>query len=199
MLPMPARICEPCAIKEANERHTQHILSTVPQAFHWASFTSPGLLLARVQNKAAVVLARESLDEPRVVLTGRAGDGKTSLLVAMLRAWDERRYRDELGRFSTSWRLGRSRLRHGLGEGEPDEVRFALRTALLALDDIGSEGRVPNGSATFDVIFDRHESSKPTWVTTAMSVADMRDLYGDGFTRRIFEHARIIDCAPQAP
>lgn len=166
------------------------LCSSIPTGFRWAKFGSAELV-ARVRRKVAIADAQQALRTRRVVLTGPAGQGKTSLLAAMLRARAEASGQRNL--FVLAWRLGAARAQHALGSGEAELVDQALRCPILLLDDLGSE-RQTQQNAVPDVIFERHAQNKPVWLTTAMSQAAMVERYGDGLARRVWEGARIIDC-----
>jgi DNA replication protein DnaC len=182
------QVCMPCRARAATRKAAEERLGGIPQVFRWATLESAAL--RERAPMAAIVRARESVDVPRLVLVGPAGAGKTSLLCAMLRA------RSDAGcrvLFAPAWRLGLARVKHPLGAGEPDEVRQALAVDVCGLDDMGSE-RQTQTNAVPDVVFERHVEGRALWVTTAMSQDEMAQRYGDGITRRVFEHARVIDC-----
>jgi DNA replication protein DnaC len=100
--------------------------------------------------------------------------------------------RDTSCTFVGSWQLGTARAR--AEDSEPHMVNKALRTDLLLLDDLGSERNIPSNPIP-DVLFERHAQDKATWITTWMQPEDVRQRYGDGIARRVFERAAIIDCA----
>jgi hypothetical protein len=43
-----------------------------------------------------------------------------------------------------------------------------------------------------DVVFERHDAERPTWITTGFSSQQLADFYGDGFLRRILEGAMVV-------
>jgi DNA replication protein DnaC len=172
------------------ETRERTIAGKLPPNFSWAAFEAP-TLQRRVRNPRAIELATTSIDEARVVLTGAAGSGKTSLAAAMLRAHYV--LRGGTIAFEPAWELATARSRHPLGQGEPDVVRHALDAEVLVLDDLGNEKPNPT-SAVDDIIFGRHWGARTTWITTSKRPEEIAERYGDGIARRIFEHAVLIDC-----
>lgn len=158
----------------------------VPPLFRWAILSAPELVQRCPER--AVRIGKLAVACDRVVLVGPSGAGKTSLATAMLRAstrWDRR--------WMPARALACARAAFGLGDGEPPLVERALACDLLLLDDLGSENRIPT-SPVADVIAERHERLKATWVTTWMRENDVAQRYGEGIARRLFEGATVIDC-----
>jgi DNA replication protein DnaC len=160
---------------------------TIPPAYRWARFDA-GELGERVP-KAALEQAGAASAESRVCLMGIARAGKTSLGVAMLRAWVARTRRPAA--FVHAYRLGVARIQHPAGQGEPEAVDVAMRMPLILLDDLGSE-RDHAFSAVPDVIFERDAQSLPTWVTTGLTREQLVKRYGLGVVARVFERAKVI-------
>lgn len=182
--------CEACEKAVADERREAKRLRSIPEAFRWSTFAAAEL--PRRSSAAAVEVAKASVLLPRVVIVGPAGEGKTSLVCAMMRAWLDRGHNGHIAHFCPAWRLGLARSQYTLGHGEPEEVENALRAHLTVLDDAGSERQTPT-NAVPDVIFERHAAARAMWVTTAMSQEAMAARYGDGIARRVFEGARLIE------
>ena len=170
------RICDLCA--------------DVPASFRGLRFGTQKLA-GCVRKVGCVGEAQAATKTRRVLIVGPGGHGKSSLLAAMVRARAE--LKGERNAFVTAWKLGVARAQHGLGEGEPELVQWALKAPVLALDDVGSESQLPN-SAVRDVVFERHAQGQPMWITTAMTRSDVVSRYGDGMARRISEGARVINC-----
>lgn len=172
------------------ETRSQTVAGKLPPGFAWAAFGATELT-ARVRSRRAIAEAQSALDEPRVVLTGTAGAGKTSVAAAMLRA----RFvlRGGAFAFEPAWHLAIARSRHPLGQGEPDVVTKAIDAEILVIDDLGNE-KVNPSSAVDDIVFERHWAARATWVTTSKSLKEIGERYGDGIARRLFEGAIIIDC-----
>jgi DNA replication protein DnaC len=163
---------------------------TIPREYAWSTLESREL-------RTRVDARRRPLDEivrcilgaHRVVLAGGAGSGKTSLAVACLRE----RLPD--ARFVSAIRLGTARIQHRAGDGEPELIDQALAAPLLLIDDVGQEQHTAT-SAVKDVIWLRHEAALPTWITTGLRSADLLDRFGDGFRRRMLEHAYVERLGP---
>ncbi len=166
---------------------------TIPPAYRWARFGADELA-ARVP-QAPVALAEASCAEPRVCLMGVSRAGKTSLGVAMIRAWVARARRPAA--FVHAYRLGIARIQHPAGHGEPEAVDVAMRMPLILLDDLGSE-RDHALSAVPDVLFERDAQALPTWVTTGLTREQLVKRYGLGVVARVFERARVIHVGGRA-
>lgn len=190
---------EPDAVQEARRR----VRSTVPPSYRWAFQKSLGdpATAARVAILEWVGKVEGWCASPWVILAGLAGSGKTSLGVAMLRAAFERAVANVADsydveragrmRFVHAFRLGVARIQHRAGDGEAEEVRDAMRAPLILLDDVGSERDTAN-NALPDVIFERHAEGRATWMTTGLTVSQLKARYGDGIARRMLERATVI-------
>ncbi len=166
------------------------IAMTIPRSYQWAKLDAPELA-ERVRGNGAVRKARAALDATWIVLRGSAGTGKTSLAVAMLRAW-ARVYTVGDAAFVAAPKLAMARIQHSAGDGEPALVELAMRARLLVLDDLGSE-RDHRTSAVPDVIFERHAEGRATWITTGLTDEQLEARYGEGIARRVLERAVVID------
>jgi hypothetical protein len=176
----------------------------LPPLYRWARLDHP-LFASRVK------LERIPNAPPRarsVVLFGNAGVGKTSLAVALLRLRAEQAIAkhpfdsdDDVGamgrrfQFMHAHRLGIAGLP---GQGDPDDIRLAVRANVLVLDDLGSE-RVIKSNPIAEVIAERHAEERVTWLPTGLSTKQIVDRYGGGVARRILEGATIIRFDPAAP
>ena len=162
-------------------------------------------------NRELVARAEASIGATSVLLIGHSGMGKTSLAVAMMRRWSDRTGKPALFCLATDLATAKSRANYGRESGEVAEARTA---PLLVLDELGpDEFRAPASPVT-DVVFHRHAHALPTWITTWMikpqtdharkllgekwDVKPVTEKYGEGFTRRITEGARVIDCSAKA-
>lgn len=163
--------------------------ANIPARWLWADFRSP-LMAARVRDSKAIERATLLGAKQSAVLVGAAGSGKTSLAcaVARLRALAGTRLD-----FAGAHELARARASHGLGEGEPETVRTAMRVPLLILDDLGQD-KDTQQNAIADVIYSRHERELCTLITTAMAPDAVAARYGDGVSRRVYEGAVLINC-----
>lgn len=199
--PKARPVCDACSRAAYEAATLRAARESLPARFAWASFGAPELL-ARCGG-LHVQTARQALAAPRVVLVGQAGGGKTSLAVAMLRAVIEeskRRSLTERGscRFASAYALNKARGQHPLGQGEAPLVADALRADTLVIDDLGSElDRF--GTAVGEVLYERHNEDRATWVTTWMTPAEASTRYGGGIARRIFEDAVVIRLGKTGP
>lgn len=71
-----------------------------------------------------------------------------------------------------------------LGEGACPDVERASKAGLLILDDLGLER---DAAELVDVIHSRYEHGYVTWTTSGLSVAEIKDRYGESFYRRLVE------------
>lgn len=170
---------------ERERRRLETLERRLPEAFRWARRDAPELR-ARVAHATPARLVDEIGASPRVVLTGGAGTGKTSLAVAALR---EALAAGRRGAFVSSFELATAPARAELG-AEPAAVRRALRAEILVLDELGTEPRTPS-SAVPEVVYARHLAGRATWITTPFEADELARRYGDGIARRICD-ARII-------
>lgn len=167
-------------------------LATIPAAYAWSRLDASELP-KRVQSQEPLEsLTRRILGAANVVFTGPAGAGKTSLAVACLRE------RMRLGGiYVSALRLGHAAIQHKAGDGESPYIDQATHASLALLDDVGSE-RNTAVNAVPQVIFQRHEASLPTWVTTGLTFPELQERYGDGIARRILEKALVVKLGKQS-
>ena len=158
-------------------------------------------LLARVKSQAAIAATRRAQGGSGIVWTGPSGSGKTTLACVALRETAERVARCSTRgdrrpthMFLRAAELAVASKQQALGEGTPELVKRATSAGLLVIDELGSEMRSPHWRDVEDVVFARYERGMPTWVTTWTTADDIADRYGEGFARRVFERAVIIDC-----
>jgi DNA replication protein DnaC len=130
-------------------------------------------------------LSERILGAANAIFQGPSGTGKTSLAVACL----QERLLD--ARFESALRLGTARIQNPAGKGEAEVVTRAIEARLLLIDDVGTEAKTAN-NAVRDVVFERHDAERPTWITTGFSSQQLADFYGDGFLRRILEGAMVV-------
>lgn len=175
---------------KAKELLARRAGDALPPAFRWAELGAP-LLAERVRNPPALPAAATLRADERAVFTGASGAGKTSLAAAA-----SRHAAVEAGlelRFESAFMLSTARVKHPLGEGDPEIITQAERAGLLVIDELGSE-EPRYREVLKEVIFARHWHSRATWVTTWMKLEDLAVAYGDGILRRIFQEATVIDC-----
>jgi hypothetical protein len=188
--PAPVEITEGNPGKVGNPRLRRASASlerSVPPAYAWATFDTPEL--SERVHAPAIDIGRDACHEPRICVMGTSRAGKTSLAVAMLRAWVSKHERAAV--FVPAHRLGGARLQHPAGHGEPEIVENAMRAPLVLLDDAGSERDYPTNPLP-DVIFERHAQDLPTWITTGLTREQLVKRYGLGVVARMFERARVI-------
>jgi DNA replication protein DnaC len=171
----------------ANERI---LMETIPDRFRWATIDAPELAARVVGGLRRIDEARTATSTANLVLSGKAGTGKTSLACAALRAWQQTKKRRAV--FVAATELAHARMQHALGSGEADLVERCGHADLLLLDDLGAEPSSPPRSEIADVIQRRHNYNLPTWVTTGLITPELTTRYGFGITRRILEHATVI-------
>lgn len=193
--PTSGRTCFDCQqnskrLTEARER----TLSSIPEGFRWATLQAAQLPTRVAGGQRAIAHATTAVGASRVLLTGSSGSGKTSLVVAMLRARVE--LERKVGVFMLATDLATARSRQPLGS-ESSEIAAARNAKLLVLDDLGTDAQVA-ASAVTEVVFHRHAHLRPTWITTWLSNEQMTARYGEGFARRLLDGARIIECGKAA-
>lgn len=187
--------CWSCAeVQRTRAAHTEArrlAEGTIPTRFGWARLAAPELA-SRVDSRRRPLaeVARAVLGADRVLLAGGSGAGKTSLAVACMR---ERLAADV--RYVSAIRLGTARIQHAAGDGEPLVIDQALRARLLVLDDVGQEQNTST-NAVRDVIWQRHDASLSTWITTGLSLPELLTRYGDGARRRLVEEAYVEKLGP---
>lgn len=196
------RSCEACADKEVLRLRIKRVRDTIPEDFGWAKLGARELgersSATRAQIKDAwdeCVLGRRSL-----VLSGPAGAGKTSVVIALFRALFERGIKEgapekdkrralSAGYFSV-YDLARDRAKHGLGDESP-MVKRAIGASVAVIDDLGNETDTAL-SAVPEILYERHAQGRPTWITTWMTQDDAQRRYNGGVARRIFERATVL-------
>jgi hypothetical protein len=196
-IPEPTAVDAPDPTPPLNARLRRASASlerSIPPAYAWASFDAPALS-ERVY-APAIAVGRNACQSPRVCLTGSSRAGKTSLGVAMLRAWVAKHERAAL--FTPAHRLGVARIQHAAGHGEAELVEAAMRAPLVLIDDLGSERDFPTNPIA-DVIFERHAQDLPTWVTTGLTRTPLVARYGAGVVARLFERAHVIHVGAAEP
>jgi DNA replication protein DnaC len=194
-MPAPTADMDPTSDEARRERWRQAcaiLERSVPPAYEWARFDAPELV-ARVGSAAARALADGIWSQPKLVFTGAAGAGKTSLAVACLRRWAAQSGRAAV--FLHAYALSIARIQHAAGHGEPEIVERAMKCPMVLVDDVGSE-REMAGSAIPDVIFVRHAEERPLWVTTGLTRPQLVTRYGTGIVRRLLERATVIEVTP---
>jgi DNA replication protein DnaC len=205
--------CAACAQQQTDEwleERRADLDEETPRHFRWATRSAPDLA-ERVKPAMAIAQAFDAVDTTTIVLIGPAGAGKTSLGRALWferrmasvrpasREWpDQRRERrssgdPEPGRamFVTTFELAKARREHKLGDGEAEIIDRATRSVLLLLDELGSEtGK--GDTAVSEVIHARHAADRATIYCTPYGLVELKNRFGDGVARRVFEGAAVI-------
>lgn len=180
----PGEVCWDCRMTSQRSREREGRLAraarSVPSGFSWVSFDAPELA-TRVKRPDLIASARKLVEHSNVVLRGPAGRGKTTVGVAMLRAWVERH--DTPAVFLPAHRLS------GGAFVLDDDL---LSAPLVLIDDLGSE-RAMSSNLLPDLVYERHARDRGLWVTTWMNVDQIAVRYGDGIARRLFERAAVLD------
>lgn len=185
------RTCRPCLRARSEERRRRELAATIPPRYDWAALGVHELGMRVKGGVPGADRVEEILRAERVVFVGKAGSGKTSLAVALLR---EAARRGAEAMFVSAYRLATARARHRLGHGEPALIEAALAAGVLLVDDVGNE-RNTELSDVRATIFERHDFERTIWVTTAMSSAELSTMYGGGFVRRLTERAIVVQCS----
>lgn len=193
-----SRQCEFCERADLERESRARKVATgnhsIPDGYAWADFD----LAELPAGPALVQRAREAIEHGirGAVFVGHSSLGKTSLAIAMMRAWMARSGQTAI--FVHAHRLGKARAQHRLGKGEAEEVDLSLSAPLLLIDELRDD-RFTSSSAVYDVVQERHADGLPTWVTTGLGAnakeahARIVEIYGDGTARRLFEGARVFD------
>lgn len=186
--------CWECDRRMAREREAQEALGqaarTFPRFYAWAHIDAPALG-KRVTGCDLATTIPQVLAAQRVVFAGPSGSGKTSLAVACLRE----RLPDCM--FVSALKLGTARIQHSAGDGEAELVARCTRTPLLLIDEVGGEVNTAT-NALRDVIFDRYEAGRATWITTGFTAIQLAERYGDGTVRRLLENACLVKLGGKA-
>jgi len=187
----PGELCDDCTEKQKDIRAHQAIVrmtvAALPERYRWASFDAPELA-ARVHDARAIAETRAAISNPnidRVVFSGTAGSGKTSLACAAMRMLAETRQLQ--GAYCSARPLAFARSRGKLGEGEPALIINAIEAASLALDDVGLDPAQQFGSAVVDVLWERFDHMRFTVVCLSIPIEQVAEIYGGGVSRRLLD------------
>ncbi len=187
-----ARAAASAILNAFHETDVRRVLERIPPAYAGADLTAPWLVA--LVGADTIARCHEALGVPNVAFLGPPGAGKSSLAAAMFRlvAKSETDHRRIHGyRWVSSHQLAKARAGHSLGDGESPLVESALKATLLVLDELGGED--PRyASAVAEVLYERHEQARTTWVTTGVGSKEIASRYGGGIARRVFEGAAVF-------
>jgi DNA replication protein DnaC len=190
---------------EAARGHAHEVAQVrrrLPEAATWARFGDQKFA-AHTKFAGAVLDAARSWSRARgsALWLGQTGVGKTlSMLALANRVLDvsakegvspaDRAFAVGLA-YVTADGLIRARKGHGLGHGEPDEIRTARSASLLLLDELGSEG-TDHDATLFALVDQRYAAGRPTIIASGMTEAAFRSKYGDALARRVTDCGEIV-------
>jgi DNA replication protein DnaC len=197
--------CRDCAVREdqfnrvqsadnhrraAEEARVQAWIAQVPPRHRDCQFrvTLRTRIAATKSNVDAVARVAALPFGRSITILGCPGAGKTSLAAALWRLLETQ---GRIGVWSSAFALSRARHAWPIGQGEAPLVLAACESDLLCVDDLGQEPKIES-SAIPDIVFARHESDAPTWITTGLTKEEIAGRYGGGVARRIFEDAECI-------
>lgn len=170
----------------------EQAVAKVPPAYAGAELDAAWL--SELVGGAALTRAREAFLERAGALVGPPGSGKSSLAAAIFKhAARQERETQRLYwyRWISSHKLAKARAGQPLGEGEAPLVEAALDASFLVLDELGGED--PRyASAVAEVLYERYEQQRVTWVTTGVGPKEIATRYGGGIARRVFENAAVF-------
>lgn len=166
-------------------------LACIPNGYAGLTLDSAGLA-ARVAPAGVIAGARAAKGAPGIVFVGPSGAGKTTLASALLATV----VTQEGATRSVAWiparRLANARRDHVLGE-IPPLVAHATKVDILILDELGGE-EATFASSVAEVICDRYDEARTTWITTGFDEGAIVARYGDGVARRVFGRSAIVTC-----
>lgn len=169
----------------------RHAIERIPPAYQGAELDAPWLVA--LVGPEVVARGHEVVGVPRAAFVGPPGAGKTSLAAALFKASARAETAPRLQRYAwvSSHKLAKARAGQPLGQGEAPLVEVCIEASLLVIDELGGED--PRyASAVAEVLFDRHEQARPTWVTTGVGPKEIAARYGGGIARRVFEGAAVF-------
>lgn len=174
------------------KQDVERAIARIPPAYAAAELDAAWLV--ELVGADTVARCHEAIGVPRVAFVGPPGAGKTSLAAAMFKLVarsETNRHEVARQRWVSAHKLAKARAGQPLGEGEAPIVEMCLDASLLVLDELGGED--PRyASAVAEVLFDRHEQARPTWITTGVGPKEIATRYGGGIARRVFEGAAVF-------
>lgn len=173
-------------------------LASIPT--EWAEATIgladlPSRLIAPEGKRRAILRAARELDvtaHPMITIASAdgtaSGIGKTTIACVLFRRWLATRSiplsERKLGRFVSAPTVPRM---------TPAAFAEVIQLPAIVLDDVGGEGTNPTArDAVSQVLRERQAWHRFTIVTTWMAEPALRDIYGAGIARRLFERGELI-------
>lgn len=179
-----------------------HFKRTIPVP--WIHDTPDAAVIAKLASPALARTAAECADGKRnVVLLGKTGTGKTATAALLARNHYrlQRRREQHFGyRFSSvDWMYARdivaAVLAHPLGKGEAPTLDKARNARILVIDDLGLE---KDHGPILDVLHERNQQNRVTWITSGLTVDQIKERYGEAVYRRLVEMngtmGRVVSC-----
>lgn len=182
--PVPAE-----TVAERQQRLLERAWAGMPERYRGLVAGSPELpkRVRRADARSAIATLRPV--DTGLVFMGPSGSGKTTLAAAAL-ATAAREHAVGV-MFVPARVLASARANTALGEGEAHVVSAAMRVPILLIDDLGIEEQAPR-SAVGDVIDERYDRGRATWITTGLEEESLAQRYGVGRTRRLFQLPAVI-------
>lgn len=168
------------------------VLKWIPPTYAAASLDAEWLMA--LVGPANITRCPEVIREQHIAFVGPPGAGKTSLAAAMYRvavAGETSTGALSRYRWVSAHKLAKARSQQPMGEGESPLVEACINASLLVLDELGAED-LRYASAVAEVLFERHDQARPTWVTTGVGPQEIAKRYGGGIARRVFEGAVVF-------
>jgi DNA replication protein DnaC len=86
-----------------------------------------------------------------------------------------------------------------LGKGECPTLEKAREARILVIDDLGLER---DHGPILDVLHERNQQNRVTWVTSGLTIEQIRERYGEAVYRRLVEMngtaGRVVSCFGKA-
>jgi DNA replication protein DnaC len=192
--------CDPCGKAEVEELRgiaLNHARRSLPEWDH-ARFDSPDfkrLVSERLRQKARGWQPRSGLG---LTILGTTDLGKTSLAIAICRLIiDRAKTADDIHfaagiRYVHAAELAQARRAHRYGGGEPPMLARAAKATLLLFDDVNKEK--PADDDTVQTVLElRYRATRPTIITSELTVAQLEARYGQSNTKRMTGRAKVIE------
>lgn len=177
---VPCWDCEQRALRDAESKAVhEKSMMTLDGRFAGVSIDDP-TWAARVTVAGGVRAALQKvLSSRNVTFMGPSGSGKTTLACMALRE----RSKVAEAMFVQGWALEDAKQRAGFGRSS-ELFDKAIEVPVLLIDELKEKG--PK-DAIWSVVESRLIAGLITYVTLGLSVKQVKDIWGDGMVRRLFE------------